>query len=145
MSREQTQIDNSPKTIATRWMNEVWNDRNEETIDALLPADSRGHIEGGETVGPEGFRAMRAGLLGAFPDLVVSIDDVIEEGEQVVVRWSFTGTHLGDQLGMPPTGRKVVIRGMTWMIVRKGLIVEGWDSWNQGGLLATLQEGSTTL
>jgi predicted ester cyclase len=51
--------------------------------------------------------------LGAFPDARVTVEDQIAEGEMVVTRWTATGTHTGELLGIPPTGRRIEISGMT--------------------------------
>lgn len=126
------------RAVALRWMNEVWNERREETIDELLTADSVGHMEGGDTRGPEEFRKARLALLDAFPDLHVDVEATVCEGDSVVVRWRVTGTHTGDGLGFRATGSRVAFRGITWLVIRGGRFVEGWDSWNQGSLIQTL-------
>jgi steroid delta-isomerase-like uncharacterized protein len=124
--------------LARRWFEEVWNQRRTQTIDDLLAPEGVGHLEGQETRGPEPFKAARAALLGAFPDLRVTVEATLAEGDDVVVRWSAAGTHQGDQLGVPASGRRARFRGMTWLRFNRGRIVEGWDSWNLGGLLQDL-------
>ncbi len=129
----------SNRDRALRWMREVWNDRREATIDEMIAPDGVGHMEGVVTRGPDGFREARAGLLGAFPDLRITVIAAVAEGDSVVVRWSVEATHLGGHLGVPATNRKVTFRGMTWLRFENGRIVEGWDSWNLGGLLEQLK------
>lgn len=125
--------------LARRWFEEVWNQRRSETIDELMHPDGHGHLEGGEVHGPEHFKALSAELLRAFPDLRVSVEDAIAQGDQVVVRWNATATHTGPALGLTPTGRSVAFRGMTWLIFRDGKVIKGWDAWNQGALFQSLQ------
>ncbi len=126
--------------LARRWFQEVWNERRESTVAELLAPDAVGHMEGGlEVRGPAEFHPVRAALLGAFPDFEVAVDQVIAQGDDVVVRWSAKGTHRGENLGIPASNRKTDFRGMTWLRFRDGLIVEGWDAWNQGRLLQDLQ------
>jgi len=72
--------------------------------------------------------------LNAFPDLQVEVEDTAADGDQVVVRWHASGTHLGAGLGMPATDRPVDFRGMTWLTFRDGVIGVGWDSWSLGRL-----------
>ena len=126
------------RALAVRWFHEVWVERRTETIDELFPPGSIGHTENGDQ-GPAEFKAGREGLLNAFPDMHVEVEDTAADGDQVVVRWRARGTHRGDGLGMPPTNRKVDFRGMTWLTFRNGVIVEGWDSWNLGKLLESLK------
>jgi steroid delta-isomerase-like uncharacterized protein len=125
--------------LARRWMQEIWNERNDATIDELMHPESIGHVEGGEVTGPEPFKAYRAALLDAFPDLQVTVEDTMANDDAVVIRWRVDGTHRGDGLGVPATGRRVSFAGMTWMRIADGRAVEGWDSWNHGGLLTSLQ------
>jgi steroid delta-isomerase-like uncharacterized protein len=120
-------------------MRDVWNDRREATIDELLTPDAVGHMEGVQTHGPQGFREARAGLLAAFPDMRLTVIAAVAEGDSVVIRWNVEATHLGDAFGLTASKQKVNFRGMTWLRFENGRIVEGWDSWNQGGLLEQLR------
>jgi steroid delta-isomerase-like uncharacterized protein len=126
------------RTLARRWFQEVWNDRREATIDELLHEDARGHMEGFETRGPADFKAVRAGLLDAFPDLHLDVEETVAEGETVVVRWRARGFHRGHGLGIAPSNQAAEFRGMTWMRFERGRLIEGWDAWNMGGLVARL-------
>ena len=129
----------SPKEIGRRWFDDVWNRRSVETIRELLSPDATGHLEGGiDIIGPEPFIAFRQLLLTALPDLRVEVAEIIAEGENVCVRWSAVATHTGEGLGLPPSGKKARFRGTTWLRIVDGRIVEGWDNWNQGGLMAAL-------
>ena len=127
------------RRLAVRWMQEVWNERREGTIEELLAEGGVGHLEGVETRGPAEFRRVRATLLSAFPDLRIAVDGTVAEGDSVVVRWSVTATHLGDGLGFPASLRAARFRGMTWLRFEGGRIVEGWDAWNQGALFEQLR------
>src|SRR5262245_39594540 len=105
--------------VARRWFEEVWNQRRDQTIDELLTPHSVCHTDEGPIVGKEEFRArMYVPLLSAFPDLRVEVEGVTGQGDDVVVRWSAAGTHSGDGLGFAPTGKGVILRGITWMRVR---------------------------
>lgn len=127
-----------PTELARRWFEEVWNQRRGATVTELLAPGAPGHMEGAEIVGPEQFLQARAALLEAFPDIQVTVEATIGEGNDAVVRWSARGTHRGDGLGLPATNRNVSFRGMSWMRFENGRVVEGWDSWNQGKLLQEL-------
>jgi steroid delta-isomerase-like uncharacterized protein len=125
--------------LARRWFQEVWNDRKDATVRELMAEVCDGHMEGGEVRSPADFLAARAALLAAFPDISVKVEDVVSEGDKVVVRWSATGTHRGGELGIPTSGKKATFRGMSWIRFANGKIVEGWDSWNMGRLLQELE------
>ena len=132
-------VSDENRRVALRWMEEIWNQRRDETIDEILAPGAVGHMEGVETHGAEEFRAVRDTLLGAFPDLHVTVEDTVAEGDRVVVRWRVTGTHGGDHLGITATDEAVDFRGLTWMRFAGGKLVEGWDAWNQGALLDRLR------
>jgi steroid delta-isomerase-like uncharacterized protein len=124
--------------LARRWFQEVWNERKDATVTELLDPKIVGFMEGLDVRSPADFLKARAGLLDAFPDLTVTVDDVVSEGDNVVVRWSASGTHKGAGLGIPPSKRGVSFRGMSWIVFSNGRIVKGWDSWNLGQLFAQL-------
>jgi steroid delta-isomerase-like uncharacterized protein len=124
--------------LARRWFEEVWNDKRDETVLELLDPNIVGQMEGVDVRSPQDFLKAREGLLDAFPDLRVTVDAVVSEGDNVVVRWSAEGTHKGAGLGIPPSKRRVSFRGMSWIVVANGRIVKGWDSWNLGQLFAQL-------
>ena len=127
------------RALAVRWFNDVWNHRRAATIDELMAPDAVGYMEGGLVHGPEEFKAVRDTLLGAFPDMQVSVDGVVADESHAVVRWSVTASHTGDHLGFPASHQRVSFRGMTWLSFRDGKIVGGWDAWNQGALIQSLQ------
>ena len=129
----------SNAALARRWFEEVWNQKKDATVTELFGAQSVGHMEGAEAHGPSQFLTMRASLFGAFPDLSVTEEDVLADGEQAVVRRSARGTHKRAVAGIPASGRGAAFRGMTWMKFSDGRIVEGWDSWNQGRLFEDLR------
>jgi steroid delta-isomerase-like uncharacterized protein len=134
-------VSNENVGLARRWFEEVWNQRRTDTIDELLTDENVSHSESGPLRGRREFiERTHAPFLAAFPDLRMAVEAAIGEGDEVAVRWSVTGTHLGDNLGFPATGRWVSFRGVTWIRFSGGKMVEGWDCWNQGGLFQALRE-----
>ena len=132
--------------LVRRWFEEVWNQRRTETIDELMTDESVCHSEAGSLRGKQEFKERNhAVFLSAFPDLRVTVEGTVSEGDDVVVRWFMTGTHLGDALGIPATGRRVSFRGMTWIRISGGKMIEGWDCWNQAGLLQSLRDSVRTV
>ena len=109
----------------------------------MMHPEGIGRTEGGVVKGPEQFeQQMYRPLLAAFPDLHVTIEGCVEEGDQVVLRWTVTGTHQGDLLGIPATQRKASFSGVTWLRFIDGKLAEGWDRWNVHGLMNLLSSGA---
>lgn len=127
------------REVGRRWFEEVWNGRRDQGVDELMAPDADGHIQGGELRGPAGFRQMQSGFLNALPDLKIEIEDILAEGNRTAIRWRARGTHTGDGLGFPPSERTIDVRGTTWLVVEKGQVIEGWDTWDLTAMLASLQ------
>jgi steroid delta-isomerase-like uncharacterized protein len=125
--------------LVRRWFEDVWNTRREATVHELLDGAAVGHLEGLVTHGVAEFLAARAFILSAFPDFHITLEDTAAQDDKVAVRWSAEGTHNGEFLGVPATNTAVHFRGITWMRLSSGRIVDGWDVWNLGGLAAELQ------
>jgi steroid delta-isomerase-like uncharacterized protein len=129
----------SPKEIGRRWFEEVWNQRRGDAIATLMAPHACGYLEGGLMVkGPAEFAAFHQQLLGTIPDLQITIERLIGEGDEVCIKWSGAGTHTGAGMGFAPTQQAIAFHGVTWLRVVNGQIEEGWDAWNQGALLAQL-------
>ena len=79
-----------------------------------------------EATGAEALKEVFSRLHRAFPDLHVSVEDVIAEGDRIAARNSVTGTHQGDYMGIPPTGRRVTYNEMFIVRFVDGRIAETW-------------------
>lgn len=113
------------KAIVRRYIEQVYNERRRDLFEEFLVEGVEFH---GAGVAP-GLAAARqwvAMLATAFPDQHVTIDDVIAEGDSVVVRSALTGTHQGEMQGIPATGNPVTQPSITIFRLAKGKIVEGW-------------------
>jgi steroid delta-isomerase-like uncharacterized protein len=126
------------EALMRRWFRDVWKAGGETTVDELLAPNIEGFLEGQDINGPMGFQDFRRRLLDAFPDLAVEVEDMVEQGNRVAIRWRCRATHTGHGLGFPATLKKVTFRGMSWVEIQNRKIVRGWDSWNQGALLQSL-------
>jgi steroid delta-isomerase-like uncharacterized protein len=126
--------------LIRRWFEEVWNKGRMEAIDEMASPDAIGHGQAQHhtDIGLKEFRTLAVGLRTAFPDFKITIDQVIEQGDTVVARWTTTMTHQGEFLGFAPTGKKVSITGTSIQRIVDGKIVEGWDNWDQLGLLVQI-------
>jgi steroid delta-isomerase-like uncharacterized protein len=124
--------------LMRRWFQEVWNEGRTDTIRELLAPNAVAIGQRGADAkihGPEEFEAFVREIRGAFPDIRVTVEDVFGAGDKVVLRWSGVMTHTGDAPGLPASGRTVRSRGITIARIVDGKIVEGWDNWDQLGML----------
>jgi steroid delta-isomerase-like uncharacterized protein len=88
--------------------------------------------------GIAGAKEEAAGYRAAFPDLTLTIDHQVAEGEYVVTRWTARGTHDGDLDGIAPTGRSATTSGISMVRVVDGKIVEDYTQWDALGLMTQL-------
>ena len=88
-----------------------------------------------EVRGPEGVTQLVAGFRAGIPEMALHIEDVIAEGEKVLVRLRAKGTHSGDLMGVPPTGRPIEIDVFDLLQFRDGVLVEQWALIDNLGLL----------
>jgi steroid delta-isomerase-like uncharacterized protein len=124
--------------LMRRWFKEVWNEGKTQTIHDLFAPDGVGigeHEDGRPLRGPSEFVPFVERIRGAFPDINVVVEDAFGADDKVVLRWSATMTHRGDHLGMPASGKSVRISGITIARIRDKQIIEGWDNWDQLGML----------
>ena len=126
------------KAVVRRWFEEVWNQGREATIDELFPAEGVAHGLGdseSDVHGPTEFKHFAANIRGSIPNTRIRVEDILSEGDRVAVRVILEGTHTGQGLGVPPTGRRVSIQGIIVLRMVDGQIVEAWNSYDQLGLL----------
>ena len=126
------------KALVRRWFDEVWNQGRFESVDELLTADAVVHGLGEPMRGPAEFRPFHNAYRQAFPDMHIEIDDMVAEGDKVAFRWTVTGTNRGGTLGFAATNRRARFEGMGMVRVRDGKLVEGWNSFDQLGMLQQL-------
>ena len=94
-------------------------------------------VRPGMPPGIEGTRLFFNMMFTAFPDLRATIQDIIAEGDKVVARVSWRGTHTGDFQGLPPTGKQIVIGAFITERLKDGKAVEHWSLFDQ---LAMMQQ-----
>ncbi|MBI3859846.1 MAG: ester cyclase [Thaumarchaeota archaeon] len=127
------------KAIIRRMIEEVWNNKNLAAVDEVVAADCIGHPPTGiEARGSEGVKQNVTRFCTAFPDLHWTIEDMIAEGDKVVIRNTFRGTHQGEFLGIAPTGKQVMVTATGTYRLKDGKIAEGWVNQDLLGLLQQL-------
>ena len=127
------------KAITKRWVDEIWNGNDlssaheyvSETVflqsNHIPPARGLKQLE--ETV---------LGLRSGFPDGRYTVHETVAEGDTVVQRWTFRGTHLGESFGIPATGKKVEITGTATTHLKNGKIVDHLADWDALALMQQL-------
>ena len=126
------------KALLRRLYDEVFVGWNLDVVDELVGSEFVGHeMPPGTPRGPVGFKEFYGWLRSAFPDLRYTVDDVIAEGDRVVVRWTWRCTHKGEFMGIAPTGKQAMVTGMAIYRVAGGKCVERWV---ELGLLSLLQQ-----
>jgi steroid delta-isomerase-like uncharacterized protein len=131
--------------LLRRWFEEVWNRKNVGAIDEMLAPDCVAYgLPDPDAIlcGPAAFKELHLSFCGAFPDIQIAVLDVIAAGDRVAARWRATGTHLGDHLGFPATGKQITLDGATIAIIRAGRLQEGWNMMDMGHLFESLRSGS---
>jgi len=118
---------------------QVWNQGRREAIAELLAPDGVIHDGDTDTVGPEGFYPFFDRIHSTFSDLRLEVHESMADGDKMCFRWSSTGKHTGDGLGIPATGRNIHITGITIIRVANGMLAEGWQNWDMLGMMEQLQ------
>jgi steroid delta-isomerase-like uncharacterized protein len=128
------------RTIVRRLYEEVWNERKLEVVDELIsPSHAlQGPNVSGSQVGPGLYKQRVVEFTTAFPDLCFHVEDTIAEKEKIVVSWIFSGTHKGEFLEIPATGKKISVEGITIHHIKNGKILDSCARWDALGLLRQL-------
>lgn len=115
------------ETIIHRWFEEVWNQGREEVIDELFP-DGISHGLGNEKVrGSNGYKPFYRAFKNAFPDLKVTVEDWILNGDKLAVHCNVTANHTGEGIGINPTNLPVDFNFMGFLRIEEGKIAEAWN------------------
>jgi steroid delta-isomerase-like uncharacterized protein len=126
------------KAVVRRYYNEVLNERNIDLLDELAVDDYIEHDPfPGQGNGLANLKVRVAGFFAAFDPLQFTIEDMIAEGDKVVVRWTNAGTDRGGFMGVPATGKEFGIAGIDIHVVRGGQLAEHWHVVD---LLAQMQQ-----
>jgi predicted ester cyclase len=124
------------KALVRGYMEEVLNRGDLAAAARYFPP--QGFVLNGTRLDAEHLGMMRRALMSAFPDFRLTIEDQIAEGDRVVTRVTFNGTHLGEYRGIAPTGRRVAYAGIAVDRIAGGKVVEGWHQTDGLGLLRQL-------
>jgi len=121
-----------PKQLIHRFVDELWNERRLDVADEIFAPDCVTHqLRSGAPLdamprGPLAIREHVSSWIASFPDLRFSIEQIMTEGDRVVMQLRMDGTHQGAWLGIPASGKKMQIRMFTIHRIEHGRIAEDW-------------------
>jgi steroid delta-isomerase-like uncharacterized protein len=117
-----------------RWFEEVWNRGREDAVDEMFAEEgvANGLVDdsGQPLRGPAGFKPFFRKFREAFPEIEVTVEDTVSEGDKVAARCTVRGSHRGDSLGLAATDKPVEFTGICIVRVSGGKIVEAWNNFD---------------
>ena len=128
------------KALYRQFVEEVFNRGNTSAIDELVAPDFVEHEElpPGVPSGREGVKQLSIMLRSAFPDLKATIDDILAEGDKVAARMTWRGTHKGEFMGIPPTGKSVSVGVIDVVRFTGDKFVEHWGLMDNASMMQQL-------
>jgi steroid delta-isomerase-like uncharacterized protein len=124
--------------LVHRVFEEGVNQKNLAVFDEVLAPTYVNYSFPAPTPGPEGFKQVMAMFFQAFPDIQETTEDIIAEGDKVATRGYFTGTHKGEFMNIPATGKQVTVSYIDIWRVENGKLVENWVQMDLLGMLQQL-------
>jgi predicted ester cyclase len=122
------------ETFLHRWLEEVWHKGREEAIDEMFAEDGVGYglpTENGEPIrGPQEFKPFVRNFREAFPNMRISIEETVREGDKLAAVCRVTGDLEGESLGVSPAKQPVEFTGIIIVKLRDGKIIEAWNEFN---------------
>jgi predicted SnoaL-like aldol condensation-catalyzing enzyme len=127
------------KALVRRFVDEVQSGGNIDLIDEICSSEFVNHsIPPGIPPDCEGIKILTAMFRGAFPDSYFTVEDMVAEGDKVVTRKTFHGTHEGEFMGIPPSGRSVSMGLIDIVRISEGRVVEHWSEGDSLGMMQQL-------
>jgi steroid delta-isomerase-like uncharacterized protein len=116
------------KALVRRYFDEVWNKNNLDVIDEVIAPDyiNHGSIPGHPTATREDAKKIEAQGRTAFPDVKWEMHRLVADGDLVAYHWTAEATHMGEIMGLKPTGKHITMQGMVFSRIANGKIVEQW-------------------
>lgn len=123
------------KIMSRRYYEQVWNRKNTGLLDELMIYNHINHAPPDPVYGMKEFKDYVTLYHQAFPDFYLTIIDQVAEGDKVVDRWVAHGTQLGELMGIPPTGKRVTMSGISIARIANGKLQETWADFDLLGLM----------
>jgi len=128
------------KALTVRFVEELFNRGNVGIVGEIFAPDfiEREQLPPGIPDGSEGVKVLTTMLRSAFPDFKATIDDILAEGDKVVIRMTWSGTQKGEFLGVPATGKRVSIGVIDIIRFADGKVVEHWGQMDSMSMMQQL-------
>lgn len=127
--------------IAVETLYRAFSEQNPDLVDAVLAPDWQDiPLAPGQGPGPAGIKPIIRSIAAAFPDVHITVDDIVQEPGKIGVRAEISGTHLGELFGIAPTGKQVRFRLHEFHTVASGLVTSTWHMEDWFGLFLQLGE-----
>ena len=123
------------KMLVRKWI-DVYNTHNLDSFDEFIAPN---YIDHTNKVDREGLRQLFIMAFNAFPDWHETIEDIIAEGDKVWIYVNYSGTHTGEFMGVPPTGKKLIVVGVSIFYIKDGNIIREWGEMDITGLMQQLK------
>ncbi len=127
-----TTISDESRAVVCRFITELWNNGDLSVADELVDIDAVNHdpVESRLGMGPEATKRLVTLYRRAFPDLILQTEHLIAEKGMVAIHWVSSGTHRGEFLGAAPTGKRVLVDGISILQVDRGKISAVFTNWD---------------
>lgn len=127
------------KAITRRWNDEIWSKGSPTAVDELFATNFVWYwAPPGVAPDREGYKQNVTISFTPFADIHNTIEDMVAEGDKVTVRWTWRGTHKGEFMGVPATGKQMALTGISILRIVGGKIVEEWGEMNNLGMMQQL-------
>ena len=127
------------KALVQRVIQELVNKGDFSLLDELVASDYAYYEPTvGEMQGRDGYRSLVSMYRSAFPDMTLTINEQIAEGDKVVTCWTARGTHGGELMGVPPTGKQVTVQGVVISRIKDGKLIQDFESYDVHGMMRQL-------
>lgn len=137
MQSKQT-LEEANKAFIRRWI-DVWNTQDAAAVDTMVAANYVRHdANSPEVRGIAGEKALFTMYMAAFPDLHITIEELLAEGDTVMARHTIRGRHQGELMGIPPTNRTMTIAAMEIYRIADGKLAEQWVVLDALGMMQQL-------
>lgn len=132
-------MSNNNKTTIKKLIEEVWNKKNSALIDEIIAPDYVNNNPEGVLSGVLGYHQFYDTYTNAFPDCTIKVTDLVAEGDSVVCRYVFKGTHKGELMGIKPTNNLISVVGMVIANLEEGKVTEEKIVWDTLSLMQQLE------